>query len=136
MTAQNVTQCTQDKVTWAVTAFYHVHGRRPALSHLEKMLKSSTHVIRRFDWQTVRRGPVPQKWLKAARQVKVLTEAEVSQKKAKGGKAAVRASRKSREQASIERVVAKANRSLPTTDYVNDFRRAFHGRTIHCTKVG
>lgn len=136
MTAKNVTQCTQSKVTWAVTAFVRVHGRRPALTHLEKMLNSSATVIRRFDVRKTCRGRVPEKWLNAARQVKVLSEAEVSAKKAKGGKAAVRASRKSREQASIERVVAKANRSLPTTDYVNDFRRAFHGRTIHCTKVG
>ena len=58
MTAQNVTQCTQEKVTRAVMAFVKVHGRRPALTHLEKMLKSSATVIRRFDWQTVRRGRI------------------------------------------------------------------------------
>ena len=34
MTAQNVTQCTQEKVTCAVMAFVKVHGRRPALTHL------------------------------------------------------------------------------------------------------
>lgn len=136
MTAQNVTQCTQEKVTCAVMAFVKVHGRRPALTHLEKMLKSSATVIRRFDWRTVGRGRVPAEWLGRARQVKVLSEAEICQKKAKGGKAAVRASRKSREQAAIERVVARASQSLVTTDYVNDYRRTFNGRTIHCTKVG
>ena len=99
------------------------------------MLKSSTHVIRRFDWQTVRRGPVPQKWLKAARQVKVLTEAEVSQKKAKGGKAAVRASRKSHEQELIEMVVARASASAGV-DVMHDYRRPFPRTAMHAVRVG
>lgn len=79
------TECTQEKVYLACAAFYKVHGRLPAIQHLVIMLHASHHVIRRFDRRLVATVPVKQEYVKLAKTITVLSEAEVNQKKARGG---------------------------------------------------
>jgi hypothetical protein len=133
-----------DLVATAMVSFEKVRGRRPACTHVAAMTGISRHTVNnimRFIRSSHNLANVKptSAMMKAARQVKVLSEEEINAKKARGGVNAHGAGRKQKrqsEQERIEQVVRAAKeKEAASVDVMHDYRRRLP-RLWHAVKIG